>query len=449
MYLTGVSQSLLAAILYDAGLGRFSGYNKMLENALDDTNLHFQQKGIEFRKDELRRILRGDLAQRELARFQHGDRFIDGDELAKEFARLGDLYFEDESRGLSVAKEILKYFVQQFEKYQLADAKTNVPVLLSYLKILSNAASLEHRQMMGSLQRVEQTQQKMEQQIAELAAVSKTRTARETAIMRDNALPQPIDSNLIGWDRDWKPRKTVGSVEFDGEVSAAELKPGAALIVLFEKRPSGAWHDPQVASAALWEAKTTTARALPQFLWRDLRLDKGQPPDAETAPAWKVWPLCIPSYDVSVEWRLESYCFFKPWGDAKERIVQAFLTRCSGKELECRVISLARPGRQWTLLVQSADYDDFLHMQWPYYKGLESALARGQYYKSKAVQGLNGAKLEEFAKELAANPRFRDLIPKRYRQHFEQRSIHRRDVHLMLTGIIERERRSREDRQLQ
>jgi hypothetical protein len=201
MYLTGVSQSLLAAILYDAGLGRFSGYNRMLENALDDTNLHFQQKGIEFRKDELRRILRGDLAQRELARFQHGDRFIDGDELAKEFARLGDLYFEDESRALSVAKEVLQYFVQQFEKYQLADAKTNVPVLLSYLKILSNAASLEHRQMMGSLQRVEQIQQKMEQQIAELAAVSKTRTARETAIsatMLCHSLLTPTLSAGIG-----------------------------------------------------------------------------------------------------------------------------------------------------------------------------------------------------------------------------------------------------------
>jgi hypothetical protein len=448
-YLIGVSGNLLAAILYDAGRGRYCGFNSMLEKALDDTNIHFQEKGIEFRTAELREILSGHVAERELERFKQGDRFINGDELAKEFASLGDLYFQDESLALTKAREILQFFLERFEGYQLADAKTNAPVLLSYLKILSRAASEEHKQMSASLWRIERTQQKMQRQIADLAAVSNTKTARVTAIMRGNTLADATDSSFIDWDPAWKPRKIVANARFDGEASAAELKPGASVIVSFEERPSPAWRDPKVAAVALWDIQTASARALSPTLWNELRSKKRTMPQPTSVPGWKVWPLCIPSYDVSVEWRLESYCFLKPWRDAKERVVQSFLRRCRGNNLECRVISLERrPGQWWELLVQSADYDNFLHMEWPYYKGLESALGRGQYYKSHAIQALSGADLKQFAQGLSENARFRDLIPKRYRDCFQRRAIQGFDVSLMLKGIAERERQSRERWQL-
>jgi hypothetical protein len=79
-------------------------------------------------------------------------------------------------------------------------------------------------------------------------------------------------------------------------------------------------------------------------------------------------------------------------------------------------------------------------MEWAYYKGLESALARGQYYKSRAVRALEGKALENFAKQLAGNQEFYNLIPKPYRNRMRSRTIKADEVKFMLAGIIQRER---------
>ena len=104
--------------------------------------------------------------------------------------------------------------------------------------------------------------------------------------------------------------------------------------------------------------------------------------------------------------------------------------------------------QQWELLVQSADYDQSLHLEWSYYKGLESALSRGQYYKSEAIQLLKGAALKQFCHELSSNQKFIDLIPHRYRRQCLKRKIRGVEVSIMLAGIIKRERESRQKWQL-
>jgi hypothetical protein len=50
--LLGAGESLLAAILYDAGRGAHRGFNSILEAALNDTSDHFHGEGIEFNKDD-------------------------------------------------------------------------------------------------------------------------------------------------------------------------------------------------------------------------------------------------------------------------------------------------------------------------------------------------------------------------------------------------------------
>jgi hypothetical protein len=85
----GVGESLLAAILYDAGRGAYREFNSMLEAALNDTSDHFHGEGIEFSKEELRAIIResnGGPPGR-IERFKQGGLFIEGDRAIHESER--------------------------------------------------------------------------------------------------------------------------------------------------------------------------------------------------------------------------------------------------------------------------------------------------------------------------------------------------------------------------
>jgi hypothetical protein len=134
--LLGVGESLLAAILYDAGRGAHRGFNSILEAALNDTSDHFHGEGIEFNKDELREILRGGNSESpgKAGRFKQNGLFIEGDRLAGEFARLGKLYFPDKTFALETSREIVRYFLERLEHYHLADPKKNGIILAAYLK---------------------------------------------------------------------------------------------------------------------------------------------------------------------------------------------------------------------------------------------------------------------------------------------------------------------------
>jgi hypothetical protein len=431
----GIGESVVAAIFYDAGMGRYRDFNGLVNRALDDTSVHFlKERRIEFRVDELRNVLNGKAGKQEIRRLREGNAFIDDEQLAREWARLGSLYFPNESKILAVAREILGYFRKTVMNYLLEDPKNGFKVLLRYQEFRGQSESRENRLLN---RQIEEAISLLREHIR-LGGVSNTNTRRQTSIMRSNALPDVLDRQSIDWDPSWKPQNTVELADWGAEIPLVNVERFARVTVTFDTVPSSDWKDPRLASLAVQDPQTRKARPLPACLWNDSSKEKRRRKGSNGA--WARWPLCIPSYDVAVEWRLESYCFSEPWGSAKRKVVTTFLDRCQGQNLECRVISLNTDPAESTLLVQSADYDSYLHMEWAYYKGLESALARGQYYKSNIVRALEGKALERFAARLAKNPQFRDLIPKRYRDRFPDRKIEDEDVCFMLSGIIQRER---------
>jgi Trypsin-like peptidase domain len=261
---------------------------------------------------------------------------------------------------------------------------------------------------------------------------------RQDEAMIQNTAPEVLVPTIRVWDPDWLPG-SVPSPELQGNGSPQELKTGCRVVATFKGEPSRTWQDPEITSVAILNDEKSAARPLPADLWKKSRRAGAMVGESDR---WDAPPLCIPTYDAPVEWRLESYVYEPPWGPAKRRVVESFLARCSGKQVECVVVSNRSSGQaRWKLALQSSDYDIFLQMQWPYYKGLESAMSRGRYFKSDAILALSNEALKQFVEgEMLADPKFPGLIPSRFRQQFEEREIEKEDVYLMLKGIIERER---------
>lgn len=255
-----------------------------------------------------------------------------------------------------------------------------------------------------------------------------------SAVERNDTLPEAEDPTRVVWRPGWAPRKIVEEPRFEGQASLAELTKGKTVIVRFAGKPSKDWCDPRVRFVALYEGQPAVTRPI-QPSWN--RSVAGSSPEE-----WGGWPLCIPSFEIPVEWRVESYVDSKPWGETKRKAVQQFLDKCSQKYIECSVISLKKSEGKRRLFVHSADYDAFLHTEWAYYKGLEEALARGEYYRRR----IRPEALDQLARRLASDNRFRELIPKRYRDRFEQREIDAQDVYLTLDSIIQREAKALEAR---
>ena len=152
-----ITGNIIAAILYDAAKGIYRKFNDPFRKALEDTSVYFyKEKNIEFSVDSLENILEGDVAAQEIEKFKAGDGFIDDDRLALQFAIFGDLHFEDESKVLPIAKEVLNYFIERFQHYLLAEPKTGLPTLASYIKIYGESAHAEHFQIMKTLQDIEE-----------------------------------------------------------------------------------------------------------------------------------------------------------------------------------------------------------------------------------------------------------------------------------------------------
>jgi hypothetical protein len=127
-YLLGVTQSIVAAILYDAASGRYRGFNSVFEKGLEDTSAYFtKEHGIEFDVSQFRRMLKGDASAEEIEKLKGAAGLANSETLALTFAQLGGVWFEDYSVTVSIAREILQYFIGSVESYLLADPKTNPP----------------------------------------------------------------------------------------------------------------------------------------------------------------------------------------------------------------------------------------------------------------------------------------------------------------------------------
>jgi hypothetical protein len=260
--------------------------------------------------------------------------------------------------------------------------------------------------------------------------------ARANRVAVERADTQPKTQDQVSRNPKWAPRGIVHAPRFESQASIAELKPKTSVIVRFAGSPSGRWCDPKVSSVALWDSKTASARPISPSLWSNLPGRK-HGVAAALQHEWGGWPLCIPSYETAVEWRVESYVYSGPWREVKNEVVTKFLKASYRRQVECRVISLIRDGGKLRLLVHSDDYDEFLRIHWPYYKTLEGILTRGEYYRPEVTSGLRSSPCV-FAEAVVSSVRFQGWITKTYGERFQE-PIYWPDFKLMLGGIIKRE----------
>jgi tetratricopeptide (TPR) repeat protein len=151
----GIAGNLLASIMYDAALGRYRGFNDALFEAAVATSSYFsRERQVEFDAQSLLELLNGKHAE-DVQRFKDGDRFIEGDRLAVEFVRAADLYFDDESVILPIAKEILSDFVRRLEHILIRSPETGLAMVMSYVRAIREQATGDHREVMDSLSLVE------------------------------------------------------------------------------------------------------------------------------------------------------------------------------------------------------------------------------------------------------------------------------------------------------
>ncbi len=279
-----------------------------------------------------------------------------------------------------------------------------------------------------------QAQRKLMQMVQDLWAAQKRKQIEDS----DSNLQYPAS---FLWQPTWEPREAVEGANacIEEEASLDELAPKIPILVTFADKLSTSWQDPKLASIAIWDSKAAISRPVYPTLPRALH-GKGRDM-AQQNDAWSRCSLCIPSYSLPVEWRVESYVYWPPWKEAKRRVVQSFLEKCRGRQVRGLVISVRRDSNGPVVLVHSTDYDDFLRRSWSYYKGLEAALTMGEYYKWKTSRRSESA-LELLAGNLAKSGEILKLIPRHYQDLFGGRKIQKQDIHFMLTGIMQREQES-------
>jgi hypothetical protein len=127
----GILESLIASILYNAAKNGYRQFNDAITKALDDTSVYFlKKKNIEFKVDKFKDMLEG-IGLPEVEKLKTGSGFIDGDRLAVQFAAFGEVYDEDENKIISMARDIMGYFIDRLEHHLLSNPKTGLFVILS------------------------------------------------------------------------------------------------------------------------------------------------------------------------------------------------------------------------------------------------------------------------------------------------------------------------------
>ncbi len=151
--MSGIDDSLIAAILYATGKNIWTKLNEPLANSIDRTITYFsKEKGIEISRDKFAALLGGRIGQEEVNSFREGEKFIDGDKLALQFAIFGDLYFEDESKTLENANAILSYFKSVLTDELLRDPRSSMQTLSSIQSIFGKISQEEHKRIMKAIE---------------------------------------------------------------------------------------------------------------------------------------------------------------------------------------------------------------------------------------------------------------------------------------------------------
>jgi len=153
--MVGIADSLIAAILYSAGRKIWTGFNDPIYNAIDETVMYFyEHRDIEISREGIESVLEGSIGEEEVNRFKVGEKFIDGDRLALEFARLGDFYLEDDSETLEIASEVFSYFKSALTSELLRDPKSSIETLWSLQLILHEISQVERETILNEVKSI-------------------------------------------------------------------------------------------------------------------------------------------------------------------------------------------------------------------------------------------------------------------------------------------------------
>jgi len=133
--LLGISTSVFASIFLDTAKKTYTKFTHPLKKALEETSIYFSKnKGISFNLNRLEDIIDGEFASSVFEHFNIETGIVD-DDFALEFAEYADLYFDDNSKILTTAKEILQYFANRFETHLLEE--NSLFILKAYLNELN------------------------------------------------------------------------------------------------------------------------------------------------------------------------------------------------------------------------------------------------------------------------------------------------------------------------
>lgn len=148
----------------------------------------------------------------------------------------------------------------------------------------------------------------------------------------------------------------------------------------------------------------------------------------------------MPSYEVAVEWRLPSHVRGPLWGPVKDRVLREFVSAHHGKSVLCRVIQIRKSGHNETILLNSATYNRWLRDQWPYYRGLEAALAINRWWKSPRMLHMPNAELRQVIdRDILPSGQLQRNVPDQYKAEWHNRSIDSEEAFLVLNGLRQRE----------
>ena len=143
--MNGISDSLIASILYATGKKLYWQFRNPLKKAIENTIVYFhQEKGIELDERSFEELLNGDIAEKELNVFKKGERFLDGKELALQFAIFSGFYHENENEILNISYEIFDYFKASFTNELLSNPSDAIKNLNNIIGIHFNISTAEH-----------------------------------------------------------------------------------------------------------------------------------------------------------------------------------------------------------------------------------------------------------------------------------------------------------------
>ena len=155
--MSGISDSLIATILYATGNKAYWKFQNPLKNAIEKTIIYFnKEKGIELETKSLENLFDNQVAKTQLNAFKQGKKFLDGKELALQFAIFSGFYHEDESSIIDIANEIFEYFKTCFTNELLRNPHESIQNLNYIIGIHFDISKAEHKNIKHDLENINQ-----------------------------------------------------------------------------------------------------------------------------------------------------------------------------------------------------------------------------------------------------------------------------------------------------